>query len=337
MELQTTWFILIFVLLAGYSILDGFDLGVGILSLAGGSEEERRLRLKAIGPVWDGNEVWLLTGGGALFAAFPPVYASVFSAFYLALTLLLVALIFRALAIELRNKEAGKLWRGFWDLAFGLGSLVATLLLGVAMGNVLQGLSLSPCHEYDGPFLGLLGFFPLLTGLFTVALFTMHGAMYLHLKTEGTLEAKAERVAKGMLFLVGVIYVAAATLFYFDAAPLETKIDSIPLRFGLVVLPLIFLFPARSALLKKQSGRAFLYSALFIATIWAVAAYSLFPMLLPASNAEKGLSIFNASSTPLTLQTMLTIALIGMPLVILYTAVIYWIFRGKVKLDGSGY
>jgi cytochrome d ubiquinol oxidase subunit II len=175
LDLNTTWFILIGVLFTGYAMLDGFDLGVGALHLFTRTDEERRVMLNAIGPVWDGNEVWLVTGGGALFAAFPNVYATVFSGFYLAFVLLLVALIFRAVAIEFRSKQPMRWWRQMWDVGFGAGSILSSLLIGVAVGNIAWGVPIDARGEFAGTFLGLLGPYPLLVGVTTLALFMMHG------------------------------------------------------------------------------------------------------------------------------------------------------------------
>src|SRR5512140_3278766 len=176
-DLNTVWFLLIGVLFTGYAMLDGFDLGVGALHLFTNDDQERRLMLNAIGPVWDGNEVWLVTGGGALFAAFPNVYATVFSGFYLAFVFLLVALIFRAVAIEFRSKQPMRWWRQMWDVGFSLGSILSSLLIGIAMGNIAWGVPLDSRHEFLGGFTDLLHPYALLVGVTTLALFMMHGAI----------------------------------------------------------------------------------------------------------------------------------------------------------------
>ncbi|MCX7868855.1 MAG: cytochrome d ubiquinol oxidase subunit II, partial [Terrimicrobiaceae bacterium] len=182
MDLNTIWFVLVGVLFTGYAVLDGFDLGVGTLHLFARKDEHRRLFLNSIGPVWDGNEVWLVTGGGGLFAAFPEVYATVFSGFYIPFMLLLVALIFRAVAIEFRSKEAWPWWRGMWDVAFAAASVLAAFLIGVAMGNVVRGVPIGPDREFAGTFLGMLNPYSLFFGVTTVSLFAMHGAIYLAMK-----------------------------------------------------------------------------------------------------------------------------------------------------------
>ena len=202
LDLNAIWFILIGVLFMGYAMLDGFDLGVGALHLFTRSDEERRVMLNAIGPVWDGNEVWLVTGGGALFAAFPNVYATVFSGFYLAFVLLLVALIFRAVAIEFRSKQPMRWWRQMWDIGFSAGSILSSLLIGVAMGNIAWGIPIDDRGEFAGTFWSLLHPYPLLLGVTTVALFMMHGAIYALMKTEGAAARQTARLDQPMHHLL---------------------------------------------------------------------------------------------------------------------------------------
>jgi len=194
MDLNTTWFILLGILFFGYALLDGFDLGVGMLHLFTNTDEHRRLMLNSIGPVWDGNEVWLVTGGGALFAAFPPVYATLFSGFYLPLMLLLTALIFRAVAIEFRSKRPDAWWRRSWDAAFLAGSLLAALLLGITVGNLARGIPLDSSHEFSGSLFDLLSPYSAMVGVTTVALFMMHGSIYVVMKTEGPLHDQARKL-----------------------------------------------------------------------------------------------------------------------------------------------
>jgi len=217
MDLNITWFILPGVLLIGYAIPDGFDLGVGALRLFSKGDHERRMLLNAIGPVWDGNEVWLVTAGGALFAAFPHAYATAFSGFYPAFMLLLVAWIFRAVAIEFRSKEAMPWWRAMWDVAFSVSSIVAAILFGVAVGNLIVGLPIGADMEYTGGFFNLLTRYPLLVGIFNLWLFTMHGSIYLYLKTEGELQEKCRRWIWTMFFIFMVLFITTtiATLLVY--------------------------------------------------------------------------------------------------------------------------
>jgi cytochrome bd ubiquinol oxidase subunit II len=212
--LQITWFILFGVLIGGYAILDGFDLGVGINSLFVKKSDDRRLMINAIAPVWDGNEVWLVTGGGALFAAFPPVYATTFSGFYLAIMLLLPAMIVRAVSMEFRGKVDSAVWKRIWDFSFGLGSLVTTLLFGVAIGNVLRGIPLNANGDFTGTFLDLLNPISIATGILSVVMFSTQGALYMLFKSEGTLQDQMNRIAWRMWLVWGVLFigVSAATL-----------------------------------------------------------------------------------------------------------------------------
>jgi cytochrome bd ubiquinol oxidase subunit II len=338
MDLNTTWFLLVGVLLTGYAILDGFDLGVGVLHLFARDNHTRRLYLNAIAPVWDGNEVWLLTGGGALFAAFPPVYATVFSGFYIAMMLVLVALIFRAVAIEFRGKVESESWRKAWDYAFAIGSLLLPILLGVALGNILGGIPINSAGDFTGSFLGLLNPYAVLVGLLTLALFTLHGAVYLTLKTDGQLRQRLARIIPGLwiaFFVLLILATVASRKFhpYLFGGLMKHSISFIAPLLLLISATALFIF-AR----KQQFGRAFIASSLMIASLMAVVGLSLFPMLVPSStDPNNSLTIYNSSSTPGTLKAMFIIALIGMPLVLAYTAAIYSVFKGKVVLDEHSY
>jgi cytochrome d ubiquinol oxidase subunit II len=338
MDLNTAWFVLIGVLLTGYAILDGFDLGVGVLHLFARTEEERRLHINAIGPVWDGNEVWLLTGGGALFAAFPVVYATVFSGYYLALMLVLVALIFRAVSFEFRGKVASPAWRRFWDWAFGLGSLVPAVVFGVAVGNILRGLPFDANGELQVGLLGLLNPYALVIGLLSLAMFLMHGATYLTLRTDGALRDRMAAWA-GRLWVVYVLMFVVASIATFVASPwIFREPGPSPLTLGCaaVLLAAEFVFPV--SLKDRRFGRAFLASCVAIASQIGLAAVALFPRLVPARpDLARSLTIYNAASTPRTLTTMLIIALVGMPFVVAYTTIIYRVFKGKTILDESSY
>jgi cytochrome d ubiquinol oxidase subunit II len=338
MDLNTVWFLLIGVLLTGYAILDGFDLGVGVLHLFARSEEERRIHINAIGPVWDGNEVWLLTGGGALFAAFPVVYATVFSGYYLALMLVLVALILRAVSFEFRGKVASPAWRGVWDWAFGLGSLVPAVVFGVAVGNILRGLPFDADGNLQVSLLGLLNPYALVIGLLSLAMFLMHGATYLTLKTDGALRDRMAAWA-GRLWAAYVLMFVVASIATFWAAPwLFRGAGPSPLTWlcAAALLGAEFFLPV--SLKERRFGRAFLASSVSIAAQIGLAAVALFPRLVPARpDLARSLTIYNASSTPRTLTTMLIIALIGMPFVVAYTVIIYRVFKGKTVLNETSY
>ncbi len=338
MDLNTTWFLLIWVLLIGYAILDGFDLGVGVLHLFARDERERRIHAGAIGPFWDGNEVWLLTGGGALFAAFPVVYATVFSSFYLALMLLLLALIFRAVSLEFRSQLDSPGWRRVWDWAFGLGSLVPAILFGVAMGNVLRGIPIEADGTAAVPFLSLLNPYALLIGVLTLAMFTMHGATFLAVKTEGDLQQRMARRASGAWIMFVVLYLATFAATFFAAPFLFEGALSRPLFWVFLVLLLLAAVYVPVANRAGDYLRCFLASSVSIASVMGLAAVCLFPRVVPSSvDLANSLTIYNASSTPRTLTVMLVIALVGMPIVIAYSAYIYRIFAGKVVITEESY
>lgn len=333
--LQVAWFALYAVLLIGYAILDGFDLGVGALSLFAKDERERGVHMDAIAPVWDGNEVWLLAAGGSLFAAFPPVYATVFSGFYIAFFLLLAALIFRAVSFEFRNQVDSPRWRRAWDWAFGLGSLLPPILFGVAVGNVLQGLPVDGRGEFVGTFLGLLNPYAIGVGLLVLVVFVTHGALYLAIKTEDALHDRMI-VWAGRAWIGWAALWAVMTFATFFAAPGRFA-PGHPLFW-------VFLAGAVGALAAVPvllgAGRlawAFLASSTAIACQTAVAFLGLFPLLVPSSlGREFDLTAFNASSSAATLTVMLIFAGMGMPVVIGYTIWIFRVFRGKVG-HGGGY
>jgi len=338
LDLSAFWFVLVGILFVGYAVLDGFDLGAGTLHLLARSDHDRRLILNAIGPIWDGNEVWLVTGGGALFAAFPLVYASLFSGLYLPCMVLLLALIFRAVAIEFRSKEPWKWWRNFWDLSFCLSSTAVGFLLGVILGNLAQGLPLDAQGNIRIGFFELLTPYPVLVGLLTVVLFTMHGANYLILKLEGPLAEQARFWAQNAIIAFIILYamVTGYTLLYLPhlAAPFR----AFPF---LNVLPLITLFVIANIPRELNQHRpmfSFLSSCGAIVMLLLLFGVGMFPNLVYAiPPGPLNLTIHNACSTTKTLSIMLLIAFIGMPIVAAYTISIYYIFRGKVKLDSTSY
>ena len=333
------WFILLNVLLIGYAILDGFDLGVGILQpFVARDDTERRLVMNSIGPLWDGNEVWLVTFGGALFAMFPNAYASIFSAFYLPFVLLLFALIFRAVSLEFRSKRTSPVWRSFWDILFCVGSTLAALLFGVATGALMQGLHLSELGDFQGTMLDLISGFSLSVGLFTVALLAMHGSIFLYMKTEGALH---QRLFKWMQ-ATWYVY-----LFFFCLVTLWSTlfIPSALQHFGdypaLWLVPLINILAIANILRAIKQQRpfyAFLSSCCTIAALILLFSAALYPNLVPAANNDAfSVTVFNGASSPLTQKIGLIIVAIGMPLVLSYTVLIYWTFRGKVSLGPESY
>ena len=338
LDLNTIWFILVGVLFTGYAMLDGFDLGVGALHLFTKDDNERRVLLNSIGPVWDGNEVWLVTAGGALFAAFPNVYATIFSGFYLAFFLLLAALIFRAVAIEFRSKQPMRWWRQMWDVSFSGGSILAALLMGVALGNIAWGVPVDARGEFDGTFLGLLKPYPVLVGLTTVALFMMHGAIYGVMKTEGALHDKLRRWAMNAIifFVMCAATTTMATLLY--VPHMADRVRENPWLFSIVLVNMLAIANIPREFHHNRDWLAFLSSCVAIITLMLLFGLNLFPNLVYSlPNPENSLNIYNAASSQKTLGIMLIIACIGVPIVIAYTVCIYWIFRGKVKLDRMSY
>ncbi|MGB9593542.1 MAG: cytochrome d ubiquinol oxidase subunit II [Anaerolineae bacterium] len=337
--LQNAWYLLIGVLLIGYAILDGFDLGVGVLSpFIAKDEKERRALVGAIGPFWDGNEVWLLTAGGALFAAFPHVYATVFSGFYLALMLVLYALILRAVSFEFGHRVESAQWRRVWDWVFFAGSLIPALLTGVAVGNVMRGVPLDARMEFAGDFFTLLNPFALVVGLAGLAMFVLQGAAYLIVKTNGALAERARKAGKWAWATLVVLLVVAGLLVVADSPERLDNYTRNPITFAVPLAALAFLILTRVSLAKGAPSRTFLLSSLSIAAIMGIWGVANYPYLLPARNVTVyGLTISNASASQRTLQTMFVIALIGMPLVLAYTAYVYWLFRGKVRAREEHY
>jgi cytochrome d ubiquinol oxidase subunit II len=327
MHLTTVWFGLIAVLWAGYFLLEGFDFGVGLLlPVLGRDERERRLLINTIGPVWDGNEVWLLVAGGATFAAFPEWYATLFSGFYLPLLIILVALILRGVAFEYRGKRDNPRWRSRWDLCIIVGSLVPALLWGVAFGNILRGVRLDAKHEYVGSFFDLLNPYALLGGLTTLSLFALHGAIFLALKTDGDMRFRAGRLA-GRIALPAVV-IAAAFLAWTALANRD------PWGGALSVLAAVTLVGAVLANRRGREGWAFLATGATIVVATAALFVTLFPNVLPSTIADaNSLTVINASSTPYTLKIMTWVAVVFTPVVLAYQSWTYWVFRKRLRVE----
>ncbi len=338
MDLNFIWFILLMFLVIGYAILDGFDLGVGILHFFTKSDDERRININAIAPVWDGNEVWLITAGGALFAAFPIVYATVFSGFYIAFMLLLTALIFRAVSMEFRGKVDSPRWRKVWDFGFASGSLLAALLFGVAAGNILRGIPINSELMFEGDFIGLLNPYSLLTGLIAVVLFSLHGGIFLMQKTEGGHKENIAGKLNGLWIAFVILFFFLLLYTIFEARYLFDNVLRNPLFYFFSVLLLLSVIYIPAGVKSGKYKAAFIASSLVILSMISSMSVSLFPSIIPSSiSKEFNLTIYNASSSQTTLETMLIIALIGMPLVILYTVFIYKVFKGKVIITKDSY
>ena len=331
MELTTVWFILIAVLWTGYFILEGFDFGVGMLLRVVGKEEaERRAIITTLGPLWDGNEVWVLVAGGATFAAFPEWYATLFSGFYLPLLLILVALIIRGVAFEYRSKHADLAWRARWDWAIAVGSFLPALLWGVAFANIIRGVPLEESAigniEYVGGFFNLLNPYALLGGVVTLTVFLTHGAVFLSLKTTGSIRDKAHQLAK----ILGLVAAVAAVSFLVWTNLMLPELNSTVLIMSTAVA--LLWVAGMFANLKRREGWAFIFSAATIATFVSTLFFALYPRVMPSSlGSQFDLTITNASSTEYTLKVMTYVAVVMTPLVLIYQGWTYWVFRKRVS------
>ncbi len=337
-DYPTLWFLVVGALFSGYAILDGFDLGAGAWHLFLKQEKSRRIALNAVGPVWDGNEVWLVIGGGALFAGFPVLYATMFSAMYIPFMLFLLFLIFRAVSIEFRSKEPMKWWRRTWDVSYCLSSAMMAILLGVVLGNVLQGFAIGPGLEFTGHWLNFINPYSLMVGITTLALFMMHGAIYLAMKTEGKLFAKVAGLLQGSMifFIVSFSIVTLYTLIYIPH--LSDDFKQSPQLFIVPLLAFLSIANIPRLASKKKYLQAFLFSALTVSLLLILVAIELYPVLVPSTiDAGYNLTIYNTASSDKALGIMLTIAAIGGPLVLIYTVFVYRTFWGKVKLDETSY
>jgi len=335
MDLNTIWFLLIAVLYIGFFVLEGFDFGVGILLpfLSRDKDPEtvdlkRRTMINTIGPHWDGNEVWLLTAGGATFAAFPNWYATLFSGFYLALFLLLLALIVRGVAFEFRSKDENPRWRLLWDWAIFVGSAVPALLIGVTFGNLVHGVPIDANMQYAGTFFDLLNPYALLAGVSTLLVFTLYGAIFLSLKTSGELMEKARTTARRMWVPVVVVLLLflVATYFYTDIlSKLGVNPGIVPIT-GMVAMLLAGYF-----IRQQRDGWAFIMTAVTIVFSLITMFMILHPRVMVSSlNPDWSLTIYNASSSPYTLQVMTVVAVIFVPVVLVYQGWSYWIFRKRI-------
>ncbi|GEO87362.1 MULTISPECIES: cytochrome d ubiquinol oxidase subunit II [Alphaproteobacteria] len=359
--LRVVWWLLLGVLLTGFALTDGFDLGVGtLLPFVGRTDVERRIAINTIGPVWEGNQVWFILGGGAIFAAWPPLYAVSFSGFYLAMFAVLAALILRPVGFKYRSKRDSALWRSAWDWALFVGGAVPALIFGVAMGNVLQGAPFRFNEDlmifYDGTFFGLLNPFALLAGLVSIAMLTMHGAAWLQLKSEGPVQARARKIGSGaalvtiFAYLLAGVWMATGISGYAISGTVVTDGPSNPLlgevmrtpswfaayseRPWIAVAPVLGVTGAVLAFFGLRAGRevsTLLYSKLAITGIISSVGLTMFPFILPSSvDPKSSLTVWNSSSSHQTLFVMLVMAVIFVPLILAYTTWVYKVLWGKV-------
>lgn len=335
MAFQMIWFILWGLLWAVYFMLDGFDLGAGMLhQFLGRNEAEKSAVRMAIGPVWDGNEVWLVTAGGATFAAFPSAYAALFSSLYSALLIILFALILRGVALEFRAKASAPAWERSWDAALFLGSFLPALLFGVAFGNIFRGLPIDS-QGYQGTLLGLFNPYGLWTGVFFVLLFLVHGALWLALKTSGELEERALRFVRTSWYFL----LAAAVIFLIWTVPatgLEDNYLRRPYWLPVPFLAVAFLLLVRIWAAQKKTGAAFLASCATIMLVTFTGIVGLYPNLIPSRlDPASSLTAFNASASPYTLKIMTIVALMFVPVVIGYQLWVYRVFRHRIAIEES--
>lgn len=339
MELNVLWYLVMGFSVLAYTVLDGFDLGVGALHLLGRTDEQRRLFLNSIGPVWDGNEVWIVVVMGGLFAGFPNAYATVFSGFYTLLMFLILGLMFRACAIEFRSKQESPVWRKIWDVVFSFSSILVAFVMGLILGNMIEGIPLDASQDYTGTFFGFFRPYSVIIGITAVALFAMHGAIYLAMKTEG----EAHKIVRKWINKAILMFV-----FWYAVTSIATIIYMPHMLDRLFAMPWLFIFPVIAFLVianiprqisKNNDGWAFIFSSISIGALLTLFGLGTFPTIVrstvdPETNS---VTIYNAASSEKTLMVLMIIVAIGVPLVIAYCGWVYRIFRGKVRLEKSSY
>ena len=337
--LETLWYAVIGIAAMFYVILDGFDLGVGALHLLARNDLQRRTLLNAIGPVWDGNEVWLVIVMGGLFAGFPNVYAALFSGFYTLFMFLIAGLIFRAVAIEFRSKRESFWWRSFWDLFFSLSSILVAFLLGLIIGNMVEGLPLDAEQNFDGSLALFFQPYAILIGITAVSLFAMHGSFFLAMKTEGETHEEVRRwIMPSLMFFL--FFVTLATLAtFFHASHMVERFFAHPLLFFFPLLAIGVIVNLFWQIHRRNDGLSFLSSCLCLVLLFLFYGIGTYPIIVPSTiePATHSLTIYNSASSHGTLANLLIVVLIGIPLILGYGFWVYRIFRGKVRLDHASY
>lgn len=338
LSLSTWWFLVVGAVFSGYAILDGFDLGAGALHLFFKKEDSRRIALNAIGPVWDGNEVWLVIGGGALFAGFPVVYATVFSAFYELFMVFLVMLIFRAISIEFRSKEPMLWWRKMWDISYCMSSSLIALSLGLVLGNIIQGLPIDANYEYKGTLLDFFNPYAILISVTTLALFMMHGAIYLVMKTENRMYAKLTILVKNTTIFFVLMFALTTLVTLLFVPHMVSRYKETPYMFAVPIIAMLGVANITRSITRRRYRSAFMSSAGVTAILMLLVAVGLYPnIVLSTIDPSMNITVFNGSSSDKSLGIMLGFAIVGVPLVAAYTSFVFWTFRGKVKLDETSY
>lgn len=333
------WYIVVIASVVCYAMLDGFDLGVGSLQLFVKKDEHRRVFLNAIGPVWDGNEVWLVITLGGLFAGFPFAYATLLSAFYVPLTILIFALIFRAVAIEFRSKRLSRVWRSTWDVLFCIASLVISLAVGMSLGNLIHGIPLDENHRYMGS--AVFTFvrpYPVLIGILTVSLFMMHGTIYLVMKTEGELQQRLKNWVRPTTIFFIMAYAVATLVTVIYHPHMVERIRERPFLFLIALANMLIIANIPREVFRGKYGMAFICSCLNIALLLSLFAIGTFPDVIRSSiDTANSITVHNAASSLKTLKVLTVIVAIGLPLVFAYGFYIYRLFRGKVQMDHMSY
>lgn len=337
--LETLWYSVVATAILFYVILDGFDLGVGALHLFAKTDEQRRTFLNAIGPVWDGNEVWIVIVIGGLFAGFPNVYATVLSGFYTLFMILIAGLMFRAVAIEFRSKRESKKWRSVWDVVFSAASIFVALVIGILFGNIIEGIPLNSAQDYIGDFSTFFRPYSILVSIVTLSLFTMHGCIYLAMKTEGKTNDLIQKwIYPSLVFFIFSYLILTVVTLQFKSH-MTDRLYEFPILFIVPILAFFSIMNIFYQVRKKNDGWAFVSSCISISLLLSLFALGVYPnLVLSTVDPEMNtLTIFNSSSSPQTLKILLTIVGLGLPLVFAYGFWVYRIFKGKVKLDASSY
>ena len=336
--LQHLFYIVIGVAIVAYVILDGFDLGVGCIHLFARNDYERRIMLNSIGPIWDGNEVWLVIIAGGLFAGFPDVYAALFSGFYLLWMILLAGIIFRAVAIEFRSKTEARKWRSFWDFMFFLSSIGISFLIGILLGNVFLGVPINQEREIWITFGELFSLFPILLGVFSIALLSLHGELFILLKTESVMQKHFRSFLPAFLIFFTCAYILITIYTLFFHQEMVAVMQKFPILYLVPFCVLVSVGCTWFFSIHSKYGWAFIFSCLTIFFLFSTFEIGLYPNLLISSiNPEYSLNLYNSSSEALTLKVALIIVLIGVPLVLAYGGLIYYIFRQKTRLHEHSY
>ena len=339
MTLETLWYAVIGLSVICYTVLDGFDLGVGALHLLAKTDRQRRLFLNAIGPVWDGNEVWLVIVMGGMFAGFPNVYATIFSGFYSPLMFLVAGLMFRAVAIEFRSKRESPKWRSLWDTVFCFSSVLVGLVVGMLLGHMVRGIPLDAEQNYVGTFADFFHPYAILVGITAVALFAMHGAIYLSMKTDGDAQALVRRWINPAIYVFLFWYVITTMATFIYMPHMMVCFEQHPIFIVFPLLSFLAILNVPYQVKRGNDGWAFISSSMSIVLLLVLYGLGTFPTIVPSTidYERNSLTIFNAAATHKTLGVLMTVVAIGVPLVLAYGFWIYRIFRGKVRLEKSSY